>query len=474
MEIPSRLAGVDEALLDDLAAPPLELRERLLTEAGVRADDPETSVRCLIAASQAGLEGGEVEAALFTAERAAALAERSATDLLPLARIALATPLMLSGRAAEAGPLLDDWLGAPGSDAMFEGAMRAAGVLFWLERYDAAAELLERIAGAARDAGRLDRLARPLDTLASLDFRLGRWRRAEARSREALRVARLSNNRFDVGSALTTQARILAARGDEPECRRLLAAARKASPDDVLVGAYATTAEALLELSLDRPDATIALLEPLSELPLAQHEPTAFLWEADLIEAYVRVGRRREAELLLSDFEQRAASIDRVWARAAAARCRGLVAPAGEIDQHFGAALALHEGVAMPFERARTQLIYGARLRRGKRAAAAQDQLRSGLAVFVLLLADPWAARTRRELASRSPRRAAGSAVEALLTPHELQVATLIGRGATNREAAAALFVSPKTIEYHLASIYRKLDVRSRTELAIELARTVA
>ena len=473
MEIPSRLAGVDEALLDDLAAPPLELRERLLTEAGVRADDPETSVRYLIAASQAALEGGEVEAALSTAERAAALAERSATDLLPLARIALATPLMLSGHAAEAGPLLDDWLGAPGSDAMFEGAMRAAGVLFWLERYGAAAELLERIADAARDAGRLDRLARPLDTLASLDFRLGRWRRAEARSREALRVAHLSNNRFDVGSALTTQARILAARGDEPECRRLLAAAREASPDDVLVGAYATTAEALLELSLDRPDATIALLEPLSELPLAQHEPTAFLWEADLIEAYVRVGRRREAELLLSDFEQRAASIDRVWARAAAARCRGLVAPAGRSTSTSRRRWRCTE-VAMPFERARTQLIYGARLRRSKRAAAAQDQLRSGLAVFVLLRADPWAARTRRELASRSTRRAAGSAVEALLTPHELQVATLIGRGATNREAAAALFVSPKTIEYHLASIYRKLDVRSRTELAIELARTAA
>jgi DNA-binding CsgD family transcriptional regulator len=194
-----------------------------------------------------------------------------------------------------------------------------------------------------------------------------------------------------------------------------------------------------------------------------------FLWEADLIEAYVRVGRGRDAELLLSDFEQRAAATGRVWARAAAARCRGLAAPAEEIDQYFSLALEQHEGVDMPFERARTQLFYGARLRRSKRAGPARDQLRPALAVFQLLLADPWTARTRRELSTRSTRRTADSAVEALLTPHELQVATLVGRGATNREAAAALFVSPKTIEYHLAAIFRKLDVRSRTELALAL-----
>ena len=125
----------------------------------------------------------------------------------------------------------------------------------------------------------------------------------------------------------------------------------------------------------------------------------------------------------------------------------------------------------MPFERARTELSYGARLRRSKRIGPAREQLRSALDVFQRLLAEPWAARARRELVTRSARRAAGSEVEALLTAHELQVAVLIGRGATNREAAATLFVSPKTIEYHLASIYRKLGVRSRTELALALAR---
>ena len=462
-------ATVAALLPDDVGGPPLELYERLLTEAAAR-DEPEFAARCLVEASQAALEGGEIESALVAAERAVALAERSAPDVLPLARIALATLLTVSGRAARADRLLDHWLRAPITDAEFAGALRASVLLFWLERYVPAEGLLDRLVEAARATGSIDRLARPLDTLASLDFRLGRWQRAEARSREALRVARLCDNPFDVGSALTTQARILAARGDEPACRRLLDAARAASPDDALVGVYATTAAALLELSLDAPDETIALLEPLVEMPLARHESTLFLWEGDLIEAYARVRRVHDAEALLGDFERRATLTGRIWARATGARCRGLLASAEQIDDAFALALELHEQVDMPFERARTQLSYGLRLRRSKRAAEAREQLRPALASFQLLLADPWTERARRELAGRSTNRG-GSSVEAVLTPHELQVASEVGRGATNREAAAALFVSPKTIEYHLASIYRKLDVRSRTELALVLAR---
>jgi len=386
-----------------------------------------------------------------------------------LARVSLAVALMAAGRAAEAAPLLDEWAGAVGSERIFQAALRTAGLLFWLEQYGEAASLLERLVDAARTSGRLDRIARPLDTLASLDYRQGRWRRAEARSREALRLARLTGSRFDIGSALTTQARIAGARGEEASCLKLLAAARAASEGDLLVGGYAATAEALLELTLDRPERAIALLEPIADLPLARNEPAVFLWEADLVEAYLRVGRRTDAEAAQDRFERRAAVTGRRWARAAAARCRGLLAPAEELDEHFQAALAAD--VDMPFERARTQLAYGARLRRSRHIGAARDQLRQALATFELLPAEPWAGRARRELASRSEgRAAAASTVEAVLTAHELQVAALVGRGATNREAAAALFVTPKTIEYHLASVYRKLGVRSRTELAVALA----
>ena len=459
-----------DLVVPDLPAAPLERHERFLTEAGIRADDPGAAVGCLIEASQSALEGGDVGAAVTAAERAVELAGPVGGAGLALARIALAPPLLLSGRGAEADAVLDDWLRTPEIEGTLDGAFRAAGLLFWLERYGPAAELLEHIITAVRAAGQLDRLARPLDTLASLDFRRGRWQRAEARSREALRVARLSGSAFDTGSALTTQARIRAARGDERACLALLAAAREASQNDELVDGYAVTAEALLNLSLDRTEATIDLLERFGERALARHETSVFLWEADLIDAYVRAGRRGEAETLLADFEGRAAETNRLWARAAAARCRGLLAPADEIDEHFVPALELHVDVGMPFERARTQLSYGLRLRRAKRNAEARRQLRSALAAFQLLRADAWVERARRELATRGSRRESAPSLDGVLTPHELQVALLIGHGSTNREAAAALFVTMKTIEYHLASIYRKLRIRNRTELAVVLA----
>src|SRR3954468_259320 len=404
--------------------PPLERHERLLTEAELQRFDADAAVRLLIEASQSALEGGDVEAGLRAARSAVALADEAHGTTLALARIALAAPLMLSGNAAEASALLEGWLDEPPLDELFDGAFRAATLLFWLERYDAAAELLERLVAVARESGRLDRLARPLDTLASLDYRLGRWRRAEARSREALRVARLGAQPFEIGSALTTQARVSAARGDEDACHTLLDAARAAAPDDALVGGYAATAEALLHLSCDRPELALTLLEPLPATPLAQHEPTVFLWEPDLIEAYVRAGRRDDAQLLLVDFENRAASTGRRWALAAAARCRGLLAPAEEVDQHFGLALDFHREVPMPFERARTELSYGVRLRRCNRMSDARTHLRSALTTFQLLQANAWVERTRRELVRRKAR-TEGVPLETRLTPHELQVALL-------------------------------------------------
>ena len=122
----------------------------------------------------------------------------------------------------------------------------------------------------------------------------------------------------------------------------------------------------------------------------------------------------------------------------------------------------------MPFEKARTQLALGERLRRAKQRAEAREPLTAALDAFERLGARPWAERARTELrATGGPagaRRAQAAAEQ--LTPHELQIAVLVSQGMTNREAAAALFLSPKTIEYHLGQIYRKLDVRGRAQLA--------
>jgi DNA-binding CsgD family transcriptional regulator len=150
-------------------------------------------------------------------------------------------------------------------------------------------------------------------------------------------------------------------------------------------------------------------------------------------------------------------------------RCKALVADADAdaADEHFDAALQLHDQLATPFERARTELCFGEALRRSKRRREARVQLGQALDTFGRLDARPWIARAQHELAatglsarSRDPEAAAE------LTPQELRVALTVAQGASNREAAEALFLSTKTIEYHLGSVYRKLNLRSRIDLA--------
>ncbi|MHB1243780.1 MAG: helix-turn-helix transcriptional regulator [Gaiellaceae bacterium] len=120
-----------------------------------------------------------------------------------------------------------------------------------------------------------------------------------------------------------------------------------------------------------------------------------------------------------------------------------------------------------PFERARTELAWGERLRRSGRRTDARRRLNSALQVFDRLGAAPWAERARGELrASGQSVRTPEQLTEDALTPQELQVAAIVAGGATNKEAAAALFLSVKTIEFHLGHVYRKLGIRSRTELA--------
>ena len=151
------------------------------------------------------------------------------------------------------------------------------------------------------------------------------------------------------------------------------------------------------------------------------------------------------------------------------ARCRGLLDE--DIDRHFGEALGFHDQTPMPFERARTELAYGARLRRVGRRSEAREHLRRALAAFDGLGADPWARRAREEIAASGaglPARGGPRADE--LSPRERQTALAAAEGLTNREVAARLFVSEKTVERHLGSVYRKLGLRSRTELARRIA----
>jgi DNA-binding CsgD family transcriptional regulator len=186
---------------------------------------------------------------------------------------------------------------------------------------------------------------------------------------------------------------------------------------------------------------------------------------ADLAEVYARAGRSEDAATALADFDASLESQSPVG-RATAARARGLLAPDEEYDARFDEAFALHERSDDRWSLARTQLCYGERLRRAGLRLDAREQLRPALEHFEEQGAEAWAERARTELRASGEtlrRRKAWEKEE--LTPQELQIALHVARGMTNREVGAALFLSHKTIEFHLGRVYRKLNMHSRAEL---------
>jgi DNA-binding CsgD family transcriptional regulator len=187
---------------------------------------------------------------------------------------------------------------------------------------------------------------------------------------------------------------------------------------------------------------------------------------ADRIEAAVRAGRRDEAEASLQLFETWAAESDSTWSLARLACARALVADADEATNHFERALWLL-GRSRSFDRARIQLLYGEHLRRCRRRCDARVQLREALEAFETLQAGPWIERARIELLATAEtlRKRDPSAFDQL-TPQELQISRLIAQGLRNREVAARLYLSPRTIDYHLRKVYLKLGISSRFQLA--------
>jgi len=192
----------------------------------------------------------------------------------------------------------------------------------------------------------------------------------------------------------------------------------------------------------------------------------------ELIESYLRLGRRQEAEELALRFGATADEKGQPWSLARSMRSRGLVAGEQEFEQCFQRALEFHEHTPDDFESARTRLAYGERLRRARSRVLAREQLRAALQTFERLDSRSWAERSRAELAAtgETVRRRDPTATEEL-TPQELQIARLLAGGKTTRETAAAVFLSPKTVEYHLRHVYLKLDIHSREELAVALAK---
>ena len=225
------------------------------------------------------------------------------------------------------------------------------------------------------------------------------------------------------------------------------------------------SALAELELGLDNPHEAIAHFEQIVVTPAP---PAVMTAAPDLIDAALRAGEPERAAEVLQRFAAWARVSRAPFVQGMVARCRAVVAEdADEAEERFREALALHGRDAPPYERARTQLAYGERLRRDRRKTEARAQLRSALETFEGLGADLWAERARGELnaTGETARKRDASTIDDL-TPQELRIAQLVAAGASNRDAAAQLFVSPKTVEYHLRKVFLKLGVSSRVELA--------
>ena len=236
-----------------------------------------------------------------------------------------------------------------------------------------------------------------------------------------------------------------------------------------LVTVWPITTLGFLELSLGNYRAALDTLEPW--LRAAEETPdateifvTPFL--PDAIEAMLQLGQKSEARALIDTLERNGRRLDRPWMLAVGARARAmLLAAQGDLAAATLAAegaLLEHDTLPMPFERARTLLLLGQLQRRQRRKESSARTMRESLAIFEKLDAALWADRARAELDRSSVGRRRGSG----LTPSEQRVAELAASGMTNRDVAAALFISPKTVEANLARIYRKLGIRSRVELA--------
>jgi DNA-binding CsgD family transcriptional regulator len=319
-------------------------------------------------------------------------------------------------------------------------------------------------AARARASGALSIVTQILPRLAITELWAGRWASGSANAREGVQLAREIGQHDLVAQQLVLLALIAALRGSEDECRSLAAESRELASARQLgiVLELAHWALALLELGLGRAEEALRRCREISSTLVV------FWGGLDRIEAAIRAGEPETARAWLDVLEPWAESSASAWGRAVALHCRALLSDdERESERLFLEALDAHADASRPFEHARAELAYGEFLRRARRRVEARDHLRAALDRFETLGATLWAERARVELrASGQTARKRDPSTRNTLTEQELQIARFVAEGRTNREVAAQLFLSPRTIDFHLRNVYRKLGITSRTALA--------
>jgi GMP synthase-like glutamine amidotransferase/DNA-binding CsgD family transcriptional regulator len=440
-------------------------------------DDPVKAAEILADAVLPSLRAGSPAVAVRLARRSMRLAQAGSDRVELISNLLLGMALIFAGDYNEGAALID----AADARSSHDGADHdrphpyLGAALALAGRSERAREVLTELIAQARNAGAADLLPYALVRLAGIELDTGRWRVAAAALAEAVELAQETGNNADHGLALGTIAWLEAAQGHVDECR---AHANEALDLAGRLGGgsrldRAAAALGLLELGCGQTERAIVAFEEVRDLQQkagwsdAARTPHRL---PDLVEAYALAGRTRDAQATLDVFYAEARRTGRPSALALAARCRALLAPDSELDARFADALAPDLQTTGPFERARTELLYGSRLARVGRSLEATDHLSAALGVFEQLGARPWASRARKQIVAAGGA-APSEQIDRLdrLVPLELEVAVAAGAGAPVEDIAHRLFLGARSARLLKASAMAKLGVESTPELVAAL-----
>jgi DNA-binding CsgD family transcriptional regulator/tetratricopeptide (TPR) repeat protein len=340
-----------------------------------------------------------------------------------------------------------------------------------LGEFDRSEAYMTRLLARARNEGVLVMVLYASTRLTMTDLVAGRWSDAVGHATEAVTLGEVTGNHVLAGTPRAFLLLLAALRGEEDTFEglapKLHAATSRGSAGvlDVVLRDVEHWAHGVRQAS--RPASAFHHFAQMS------HDVTRRMAGLDRIEAAVHADQSEAARWWVEDFASFAAATGQAWAGAVAEHGRALLADPGSAEDHFRRALALHGragdtgAAARPFNRARTQLAYGEYLRRSRRRVDARTHLRACLDTFEAMRAQPFAERAAQELrASGETARKRDEPGGTVLTPQERQVAQLVRRGLSNKDVAAQLFVSPRTVDFHLRNVFSKTGVTSRSELA--------
>jgi DNA-binding CsgD family transcriptional regulator/tetratricopeptide (TPR) repeat protein len=317
----------------------------------------------------------------------------------------------------------------------------------------------------ARESGALTALPNALIMLAGYHTLVGQLEVAEQHLEEAFEISAATGNAGIAGGTKLGELIIAAWRGNEVEAEKLAEASNfdAAARGKGILISFANYGRAVLENGLGRYGVALtAAQQAVKGWPLCVANRAV----PELVEAAVRCGERDIAIAQTEELVRMASPSGSAWALGMVARSRALVAEDSRAEAFYLEAIDQLKRCRVSSELARAWLLYGEWLRRHRRRADAREPLRTACATLTSIGARGFAERAKVELRASGERvRREPFARTQTLTPHEARICQLVSGGASNREIAEKLFVSPRTVEYHLSKIFRKLEISSRKEL---------